>query len=199
MKPTPIRALLCFVAGAIVISVVPRFASQGTTGKIEGTVSQPGSTMPIAGAQIFLAGGANPGITALEAQALLNRRAAEGVAGSADLMEVAQKDHPNFYTTNGIARDIAANPLYGVTVALVPAPQRRQNLDLYKRVISDYSGRFSIADIPPGEYKLFAWEENIERAFEKPAFLARFETRGQLLSVAASSKLTLDPSVIPKR
>src|SRR5688572_17324359 len=132
MKPTPIPVLLCFVAGAIVVSVVPRFASQGTTGRIEGTVTQPGSTTPIAGAQIFLAGGANPGITALEAQALLNRRAAEGIVGSADLIEVAQKGHPNFYTTNGITRGL--RPI----------------------TTTDAAGRFVIPNLAPGTYGVSA-------------------------------------------
>jgi hypothetical protein len=135
MKPTPISAFLCFLAVGVVLAVVPRFASQDATGSIEGTVIEAGSTKPVAGAQIFLAGGANPGLTSAEAQARLNERAANGVFVPDELLQVAREGGPNFYDGRGGARGL--RPI----------------------VVADAEGRFVIPNLTPGPYAVRAERE----------------------------------------
>ncbi|HUE23275.1 MAG TPA: carboxypeptidase regulatory-like domain-containing protein [Bryobacteraceae bacterium] len=53
----------------------------------------------------------------------------------------------------GVARDAKQQPAPGATVLLVPA---------YKDVTTDQYGRFVLKSIEPGDYKLFAWEQEPE-------------------------------------
>jgi hypothetical protein len=52
-----------------------------------------------------------------------------------------------------VARDAKQQPAPGATVLLVPA---------YKDVTTDQYGRFVLKSIEPGDYKLFAWEQEPE-------------------------------------
>jgi hypothetical protein len=47
-----------------------------------------------------------------------------------------------------------------------------------KFVFSDTSGRFEFRNVPPGNYKLFAWESIDRGAWQDPEFMRAFETRG---------------------
>jgi len=56
-------------------------------------------------------------------------------------------------------------------VVLVPDAPRRERLMLFKTTTADTMGHFSITGIAPGEYKLFAWEQIEESAYQDPEFL----------------------------
>jgi hypothetical protein len=64
-------------------------------------------------------------------------------------------------------------PFAQARVVLVPDAARRHRPDQYKVVSSDEAGRAMIRGIPPGEYKLFAWE-----VFEPNAYLNKDYMRG---------------------
>jgi hypothetical protein len=44
-------------------------------------------------------------------------------------------------------------------------------------------GRVHFADVPPGEYRLYAWEDLPESADENAEFIARHEQHGRSVSV----------------
>jgi hypothetical protein len=71
---------------------------------------------------------------------------------------------------------------------------------LYKRALASVEGQFTISDVAPGEYKIFAWgdEKVLSGAEENAGFLARFENRGRAVTVRAGSviDLTLDPIAV---
>ena len=70
-------------------------------------------------------------------------------------------------------------------VTLVPANHRRGNLALYKST-AVAGGRFRIANIAPGEYKLFAWTKLLFGREDQDAdFIAAFEQFGQPVLVTA--------------
>jgi hypothetical protein len=71
-----------------------------------------------------------------------------------------------------------------IRVSLVPEGSRRENLLLYKRA-SLAEGRFVIADIPAGAYKLYAWEDLPIGADENAEFRTPYETRGRAVTVKA--------------
>jgi hypothetical protein len=55
--------------------------------------------------------------------------------------------------------------------------------DMYKVTSTDASGRFEVLGLPPGEYKIFAWD-GIERgAWLDPLFTAGFESAGKTIRV----------------
>jgi hypothetical protein len=71
-----------------------------------------------------------------------------------------------------------------VRVSLIPDGARRENLLLYRRA-SLVQGRFAMNDVPPGNYKLYAWEDLPIGADENAEFMSAYETRGRAVTVRA--------------
>jgi hypothetical protein len=57
----------------------------------------------------------------------------------------------------GTVVDARQVPAAYIEAVLIPETQR-DRFDLYKRATADENGRFKILGIPPGSYRLFAWE-----------------------------------------
>jgi hypothetical protein len=78
----------------------------------------------------------------------------------------------------------------GARIFLIPERTRRANRSLYKRGNLNAAGQFTIADIAPGDYKLFAWEFLISGAEENAEFLSRYETRGIPVTIRPGTTIT---------
>ena len=86
----------------------------------------------------------------------------------------------------------------GAVVAIIP--EHRYRTDLFKSMTADAQGRFSFRGIPPGDYKVLAWEGLTRRyAFFDPDFLGRFEDSGRSIAISEGSLETVQPSLIPAR
>jgi protocatechuate 3,4-dioxygenase beta subunit len=90
---------------------------------------------------------------------------------------------PHGARVQGTVADADGLPAVGVWVALVPDGARRAQHRLYKTQTTDQYGRFDLHGVPPGEYKLFSWEEVESDAWEDPEFLKPFEDQGEKISV----------------
>ena len=66
-------------------------------------------------------------------------------------------------------------------MVLVPDVLRRT--ELYRTATTDVSGRFHLNRVPPGEYKVFSWEEVQDGAWYDPEFLRAHENRGKPIRV----------------
>jgi hypothetical protein len=97
---------------------------------------------------------------------------------------------------DGPAKDGPAKVVAGATVALVPEAPRRENLALYLSAVSDASGRFVMRGVPPGAYKLFAWESVRPFAYQNALFIAKDEDRGRLIHVEQVSTVNVELTVI---
>ncbi len=82
--------------------------------------------------------------------------------------------------------DVAAS----VRVTAVPASGSSRR-DLFKAATTADDGTFTLADLPPGEYKLYAWEEVEGNSWMDAEFRRPFES----LASTAEVKGTLTPSV----
>jgi hypothetical protein len=78
----------------------------------------------------------------------------------------------------------------------VPEPPLRNRSDLYKRESIDASGRFRLQGIPPGKYKLFAWDGMEPESYLDPAVLTPFEGLGQAVSIQESSRSSIEMTLI---
>jgi hypothetical protein len=78
----------------------------------------------------------------------------------------------------------------GATVVLIPA--NRQRVDLYRTASTDQYGRFAISTVPPGEYKLFAWDDVENGQWLDPDFLQVYENSGKSVSTREASKGVVD-------
>ena len=96
---------------------------------------------------------------------------------------------------SGTVRADSQQLISSAQVVLVPAQRDRH--DLYKFAIIDASGQFKFLSVPPGSYKVFAWENVEQFSWFEPTVLARYEAQGMPTTINASSNVTLDLRVIP--
>jgi hypothetical protein len=92
-------------------------------------------------------------------------------------------------TLLGSAVDSSLRPFTNATVALVPEDVAlRGRPDLNRSTTSDASGNFAIKAIPPGTYKLFAWDWAPQDSWQNADFIRNYEGQGKLIRIAPSEK-----------
>jgi hypothetical protein len=94
--------------------------------------------------------------------------------------------------------DDRKQPVPNAFVSLVPAAEHRSNPLLYRRSIFEVAGsRYPpINLIPPGEYKMFAWDNIPPNAELNAAFLEKFEDRGLPVTVRRGESITVQLPLI---
>jgi hypothetical protein len=80
---------------------------------------------------------------------------------------------------------------------VVPPAARRQNAVLFRTYRTSFNGEFLLNNVAPGDYKLFAWESLPNSAYLNPAFMARYESLGQSVTITAGGNLNLELKLIP--
>lgn len=98
---------------------------------------------------------------------------------------------------NGVVNE-ENKPAVGAVVGLVPVD--RDKTYLYKAARADWDGKFKINAIPPGQYKLFAFEAAELDSWQDPEFLKRHEESGisVVLTEAAHETKYLTLLRVPK-
>jgi Carboxypeptidase regulatory-like domain len=74
-----------------------------------------------------------------------------------------------------------------MTVVLVPSAPRRTRTDLYQVATSDANGAVRFDAVPPGDYKVFAWDVVPELAWHNETFMRAWESSGVPVFVAPGS------------
>jgi 5-hydroxyisourate hydrolase-like protein (transthyretin family) len=105
---------------------------------------------------------------------------------------------PNVAQIDGVVTDDKGQPLMGVQAVLVP-DRNRDRTELFKSAATDQTGRFSMRDVAPGDYKLFAWDGLENFAYFEPNFVAPYEQQGKPVRVEESAKLSVDTRIIPEK
>src|SRR5437870_10981502 len=95
---------------------------------------------------------------------------------------------------NGTVRNDKRKPIPNVRVVLVPA--RRNRIDLFKTARTGESGEFRFESVPPGDYKLFAWEDIEDGAWLDPDVIELHESRGTAVAVGPASDQTVTVGLI---
>jgi hypothetical protein len=96
----------------------------------------------------------------------------------------------------GTVTNATGQPLDGATITLVPDALRRQRPDQYRVASAGEEGRFSIGGIPPGEYKIFAWESIEANAWMSADFMRPYEDLGASAIVGANARIPAQLSAI---
>jgi hypothetical protein len=105
---------------------------------------------------------------------------------------------PNSATLEGIVTNSRGEPAGGAQVVVVPN-RFRDRTELFKSASADQNGRFTVSGIPPGDYKVFAWESIEPYSWFDPEILKRDEQAGKAIRFEESSRMRLDLRVIPTR
>jgi hypothetical protein len=88
------------------------------------------------------------------------------------------------------------NPLSGAWVVLVPDPPHREREEMYSMNTTDAFGHFSLLGLPPGDFKLFAWEPVQGTNYTDPDFFNAFEDRGTPVHIGERQQQTVQLEVI---
>jgi protocatechuate 3,4-dioxygenase beta subunit len=84
-----------------------------------------------------------------------------------------------------------SQPLGSVTVVAVPDASHQDQLDRYRRSMTDQRGHFLLRGLTPGHYTVFAWQHVEEGAYYDPDFLKQYEASGEKLQVVEGDRRTL--------
>src|SRR5688572_317619 len=92
-------------------------------------------------------------------------------------------------------------PVDGAVVGLIPAvaSARGFRTDMYKSTSSDASGVFQFQGLPPGDYKVFAWEDIDRNALLDLDFMRQFESQGTTIRVNEGERPSLEVALIPAK
>jgi hypothetical protein len=101
-------------------------------------------------------------------------------------------------TLEGVVKGRNDQPAGNSVVVIAPAPNRRGNPTLFRTLITDQAGLFSVRGLLPGEYTVFAWEDGDAGTYQNPEVLKDFESRGVKATVERGSSNHVDVRVIPK-
>jgi hypothetical protein len=100
---------------------------------------------------------------------------------------------------NGRVLDAKGKPVAGIEAVLVPN-QSRERPELFKRstIATDPQGRFFIFGIPPGDYKVFAWERIDPNSFFDEQVMQRYEQQGVPVHIGESARENVEVRIIPE-
>ena len=99
-------------------------------------------------------------------------------------------------TVGGVVRGSLTQTVPYAWVSVIPSPPNRGKRNLFHGVRADAQGRFSIPDILPGEYKVFAFGEIPHGAAGNETFVSRYESLGVPFSIVDGQTVTIDPTEI---
>jgi len=88
------------------------------------------------------------------------------------------------------------HPVSGAWVVLAPDPPHRDREEMYSMKTTDAFGHFSLLGLPPGDFKLFAWEPVQGTNYTDPDFFNAFEDRGTPVHIGEGQQQTVQLEVI---
>jgi hypothetical protein len=89
-------------------------------------------------------------------------------------------------------------PAAQATVALVPQENERiEQAAYYHQADSGQDGHFNFRNLPPGKYKVFAWEDVESGAWMDPDFIRPVADKGVSVTVEEGGQETVDVKLIP--
>jgi hypothetical protein len=86
----------------------------------------------------------------------------------------------------------------GAYVVLVPDASRRGRREQYRVATTGDDGRVTIPGIPPGNYKIFAWEDLEPNAYLNADYLQVYEDRGVPVKISPGENPAVAVRMIPK-
>ena len=98
---------------------------------------------------------------------------------------------------SGAAVSNSNESLSNVTVLLVPDTVDRR--DLYRSTVSDSAGKYRFDQLPPGDYKLFSWEDVEPDIWFNPAFMSSLRDLGKTVRIAEGTRSDTNVTAIPIR
>jgi hypothetical protein len=103
---------------------------------------------------------------------------------------------PSSGQIEGTVQNAKDEPTVGAKVTLIPDGSPRSPTR-YRTADTDQNGHFVVKGVAPGEYKIYAWEDIEEGAYQDPEFMKPHESDGQAVSIKEKAHETVQLKVIP--
>jgi protocatechuate 3,4-dioxygenase beta subunit len=97
---------------------------------------------------------------------------------------------------DGNVQTAEGKPSAGTEVTLAPPDEYDGRSDLFKRATTDTAGNFHIKDLAPGDYRVYAWETDLDQSPRSAEFRKLFEARSAAVSVGPKAKVSVQLTVI---
>jgi len=97
---------------------------------------------------------------------------------------------------DGVVADGESRPMADAIVVAVPSGEHAPRLDLYEKTVADQYGRFTIAGLTPGDYRIFAFESLEEGAYFDAAFLKPYEGSSEGVHLDENAHKSLQMKII---
>ncbi len=101
---------------------------------------------------------------------------------------------PNGASVGGLVKQADENSAPGAWVCLIPDPARPELADRVKSVTAGVGGRYSFTGVPPGEYRLYAFERS--RLLSDLESLKPFESKAANLSIREGERKQVDVKLL---
>lgn len=116
------------------------------------------------------------------------------VAGAAAPIEVLLARGAGQVT--GTVQTSESKPFPGGFAVLAPEGSKRSQYWLFRTAIADGAGAFTLKNVRPGVYTLFAFTDNLDGAWQDPDFLKQNEAKGTTLKIGENGSESAQPKVI---
>jgi hypothetical protein len=117
--------------------------------------------------------------------------------GGAAAGELTIVINPNGGQIDGSVQNAKGDAAVGATVTLIPDASHQSLTWLYKTASTDQNGHFTVKGVRPGEYRIYAWEDVEQGAYQDPDFVKPHESAGEKVSVKDSRQATVQLKAIP--
>jgi hypothetical protein len=97
----------------------------------------------------------------------------------------------------GVVTNDRNEAMANVKVALVPDFAYRNREELYRNAVTDASGKFKLQGIAAGDYRVFAWEEITDGAWQDAEILRAVEARGKTVRIGEGGETAVELVAIP--
>jgi Carboxypeptidase regulatory-like domain len=112
---------------------------------------------------------------------------------SGDLTLVVSNDYGK---VEGTVVDEAGKPVFNAEVTLIPDQRQDDWQERFRNALTKADGKFSVATVQPGEYRLYAWLGAEPGAPQDAEYRKPFEDRAVVVKVEPNGKQTVDLKVI---
>jgi protocatechuate 3,4-dioxygenase beta subunit len=106
---------------------------------------------------------------------------------------------PKGAQASGVVADNDGRPVEGAQVLLAPEQRQMHRPDLFQQLDTDADGIFLLRGVPPGRYRLFAWDNLEEVPWRDAAYLKQFESQSVPCDLSEGDTRSFDLRLITAR
>jgi len=97
---------------------------------------------------------------------------------------------------DGNVQTADGQPSAGTEVTIARSDEYAGRSDLLKRATTDAAGNFHIKDVAPGDYRVYAWEIDLDQSPQSAEFRKLFDGKSAAVSVGPNGKASVQLSLI---